>query len=288
MTILGIQTLNDVPKIFKRGQTLEFIMDLPADVPADYFGPPEVSDGFSTEVSCQLRKRENAAVGGLIAPLVVTWEPDSDYKKLRFKAENTENWSLGPAEFDVVLVRSNGVNTYTKTQALVTGTPETVLSSGCLATSDPAMVNGNLDQLSKFGLWQGPVTLVEIAAWQAEHNYGESVIVASDGKIWFQQNLAGTSGTVAPSGAVGSSFIDGDLYWYCIGEGTGAAYAIFQSVEPGEVHMGGGALSHVLTQIPGWLGIFNPLDEMQIGNLAVSKKYRSESVQLEIADGVTK
>lgn len=97
------------PKTFVRGQTLEFVMELPCDVPKDYFhssvvGPPAVVT--DTVLSSELRRAEQAGPGGFIADLNPVWEPNTNYIKIRFKAENTEAWPLGPADFDVLFERS--------------------------------------------------------------------------------------------------------------------------------------------------------------------------------------
>jgi hypothetical protein len=109
---LGITTLERPPKTFIRGQTLEFIMELPCDVPAYYFNK---FDGIQTNttVAAELRQVENAGAQGFIASLTVSWE-DIASTKLRFKAENTDNWPLGPAEFDVVFVMTKDQVFYRK------------------------------------------------------------------------------------------------------------------------------------------------------------------------------
>ena len=119
--ILNVTTQEVVPKTFIRGQTLEFVMLLPPEVPANFFGPipinPLVPDGPAypeTVVTSQLRRLENAGEDGLIAQLQVSWEPGTSYTKLRFKYETTNTWPLGPAEFDVTFVRTIGVATTKK------------------------------------------------------------------------------------------------------------------------------------------------------------------------------
>ena len=103
-----------IPKSFIRGQTMEFILELPPEVPAGFF----LSELVTTTLACQLRKLENAGEDGLIATLEVSWE-DAAGTKLRFKSavdEDTNLWALGPAEFDVLFTRTENVE-------LVTGIP---------------------------------------------------------------------------------------------------------------------------------------------------------------------
>jgi hypothetical protein len=97
---LGIEVGTEPPKTFIRGQSLEFLMELPCDVPKDYFHTS------TTTLACQLRSLENAGTDGLIDALIVTFEPNTNHTKLRFKAENTEDWPIGPAEFDVLFTRT--------------------------------------------------------------------------------------------------------------------------------------------------------------------------------------
>lgn len=97
MSTLDVKIDSKVPKTFIRGQTLEFLMELPCDVPALYFQ--------DTTVQSELRQIQNAGVMGFISVLEVNWEPDTDFTKLRFRAEETDTWPLGPAEFDVLFHR---------------------------------------------------------------------------------------------------------------------------------------------------------------------------------------
>jgi hypothetical protein len=106
---LGLDIQPELPKTFVRGQTLEFVMELPCDVPKDYFhssvvGPPSVVT--DTALKAELRRLENAAADALIADLNAAWEPNTNYTKIRFKVANTSSWPIGPAEFDVLLTRT--------------------------------------------------------------------------------------------------------------------------------------------------------------------------------------
>jgi hypothetical protein len=90
-------------KTFIRGQTLEFIMGMPPNVPANYFG----NGSTSTTMKCELRKVHNAGLSGLIATLDATWEPGSNFLTIRMRADDTDNWPPGPAELDVLFVRTS-------------------------------------------------------------------------------------------------------------------------------------------------------------------------------------
>lgn len=106
---LGVVVQNQIPKTFTRGQLLEFVMELPPEIPADFFGGASTT----TELTSELRQVENAGKDGLIAPLEVSWEPGT-FTKIRFHCSDTNDWPLGPAEFDVK---------FTRTVTQGTGTP---------------------------------------------------------------------------------------------------------------------------------------------------------------------
>lgn len=109
MSTLGLEIAETVlPKKFVRGQDLEFVMELPCDVPKDYFGsnvsgPPAVT--VTTSLTAELRRLQNAGADGFIADLNPTWEVDTNYTKIRFHVADTSAWPIGPAEFDVVFTR---------------------------------------------------------------------------------------------------------------------------------------------------------------------------------------
>lgn len=103
---LSLEVQPELPKTFVRGQTLDFVMDLPCDVPANYFNSTVGTVQTVTTVSSELRQVQNAGLNGKIATLTVSWEDLIEYSKLRFYADPTGSWPLGPAEFDVVFVRT--------------------------------------------------------------------------------------------------------------------------------------------------------------------------------------
>lgn len=85
---------------FVRGQTLDFIMYLPKNIPPNYF--------MNWTPTAQLRKLHNPTEEGFIADLDVTWA-DLEYTALRFRyLGDTSEWPLGPVEFDVVLTSPPG------------------------------------------------------------------------------------------------------------------------------------------------------------------------------------
>lgn len=106
MSIISVTVVEAVPPEFIRGQTLEFVMDLPADIPAGFWY--DVETGVATTLEAQLRKKENAGEEGLISDLVVTWENEAK-TKIRFKSPadaDTQLWPIGPVEFDVFFTRT--------------------------------------------------------------------------------------------------------------------------------------------------------------------------------------
>lgn len=91
-----------LPRSFVRGQTFEFVMELPETIPADWFGDTDIS----TTLKSELRRCQNASDDGLIADLAPTWEAGAEYTKIRFLVLDTSEWPVGPAEFDVLFTRT--------------------------------------------------------------------------------------------------------------------------------------------------------------------------------------
>jgi hypothetical protein len=113
---MDLNTSLQVPKEFIRGQTLEFIMELPPEIPYNWFNN---GTNISTSLQSKLRRVENAGADGFIADLAPMWWDVSTgkYIKIKFMVDfmSTFNWPLGPAVFDVVftLVKT-GSGSYTK------------------------------------------------------------------------------------------------------------------------------------------------------------------------------
>ena len=109
--LLGVEIETEPPKTFVRGQTLEFLMELPHDVPSGYFEGSDATTTVTTALAAQLRQSEDASSAGFLANLNPAWEPGTGATKIRFKVESaiTETWPLGPVEFDVVLTRTSTV-----------------------------------------------------------------------------------------------------------------------------------------------------------------------------------
>jgi hypothetical protein len=109
---LGIETnLEVVPKIFIRGTTLEFVMDLPLKIPKNWMCNLTDTD---CGLVAKLHRAEHAGAGGLIGDLNPTWETGTDFTRLRFGpilAATTADWPLGLAEFDVVFTRTKAAVT---------------------------------------------------------------------------------------------------------------------------------------------------------------------------------
>lgn len=89
----------ELSREFSRGQNLNFIMYLPNYVPEGHY------DGWTP--TAQLRKLHNPTEEGFIADLEVTWT-DEKRIALQFRFDDTSEWPLGPAEFDVVLTSPSG------------------------------------------------------------------------------------------------------------------------------------------------------------------------------------
>jgi hypothetical protein len=150
----AVEGSEDPPKEFIRGQTLEFLMELPQTIAADFFG----SQTIVTTLESKLRRRDNAGTSGLIANLNPEWEWSARYSKIRFLVPETDDFPLGPAEFDVVFTRVstpvnavggflyNGVGTLAIT-VLIDGFGITVVggTEAELLTNLAAAINSSLD-----------------------------------------------------------------------------------------------------------------------------------------------
>ena len=119
LEIIGTPPQVAVPESIIQGQTLEFLMELPKTIPADWFnngsGVDGVLDpvngatgqsGVFTTLASQLRRLQHEGGEGLICDLSPVWEPGSHSTKIRFQGGDTTNWPVGPAEFDVVFTRT--------------------------------------------------------------------------------------------------------------------------------------------------------------------------------------
>lgn len=103
-----------VPREFLRGSTLEFVLELPQEIAADFF----VGTGITTVLESKLRLLEQAGAGGLIADLRPAFETGNT--KIRFLAKtnsgtelspnwvvaDTSEWPIGPVEFDLLITRT--------------------------------------------------------------------------------------------------------------------------------------------------------------------------------------
>lgn len=114
--ILGLQVLLTPPKEFIRGQSLEFLMDLPPTVPEGFFA----ADTVETTLAARLCRAEDASDDGFIADLIVTWEDSPSCTQLRFKSpldddgnDVTAKWPLGLVEFDVFFTKTTIVDEVT-------------------------------------------------------------------------------------------------------------------------------------------------------------------------------
>jgi len=100
--VLGLAEEEILPKEFRRGQTLRFIMEL----------PPKVQEGALKDYTptCQLRRLDNLGPAGFIADIPVTWRDANKCVELLFEfTGDTSEWPVGPAAFDVLFSHSDGI-----------------------------------------------------------------------------------------------------------------------------------------------------------------------------------
>lgn len=94
---------DNIPE-FTRGASFEAILTLPNSVAANYFD--------NWQALSQIRKEGNLTSSGLIDDLELTWLGDREFI---LKANDTDNWPLGMAEFDVLFSSNAGRRIRTKT-----------------------------------------------------------------------------------------------------------------------------------------------------------------------------
>lgn len=94
------------PKTFKRGATFNVTLALPTYVAAGHF-----ADWTAT---AQLRRFEDDSLKGLLADLDFEWVDPVDARSFVLSANDTADWPLGLAEFDVMFEK-DGRKVRTKT-----------------------------------------------------------------------------------------------------------------------------------------------------------------------------
>jgi len=116
---------------FIRGQTLEFVMDLPESVPPGFFE--------NTQLACEIRRLETSGMMGFIAQIEVSWD-NPEKTRLRFFHEATDKWPLGPAELDVLFTREENGQTKRYRSLPVRFTIKDGITRGSVMTSTSGSV----------------------------------------------------------------------------------------------------------------------------------------------------
>lgn len=88
---------------FNRGATFEAVMSLPENVEENYF-----QDWFPL---VQLRKEGDYSPEGLIADLEFRWLGP---RQFIVSSNDTDNWAIGPAHFDILFTSRQGRRIRTK------------------------------------------------------------------------------------------------------------------------------------------------------------------------------
>ncbi len=88
------------PIEFTRGASFQFVMKI----------PDKIDDGtfFNWTLRCQVRKEANEAPSGFISEVPVYWLDTTTTRALAVKQDATDNWPIGPAEFDVLFTSPAG------------------------------------------------------------------------------------------------------------------------------------------------------------------------------------
>lgn len=87
---------------------LYFVRGVPFTTTA--FLPEGVPDGYLTgwTLKSQLRKYQDNTIIGLIADLEAEWEDPDIAKQINLFYEDTSEWPIAIAEFDILVIASNG------------------------------------------------------------------------------------------------------------------------------------------------------------------------------------
>lgn len=94
---------DNIPE-FARGSSFEAVMSLPLSVEEDYF--------LTWQALSQIRAEGNLTSGGLIGDLELKWLGP---RQFLLSSDDTDNWPLGMAEFDVLFSSNQGRRIRTKT-----------------------------------------------------------------------------------------------------------------------------------------------------------------------------
>lgn len=94
---------DNIPE-FTRGSSFEAVMTLPQTVEPHYFD--------TWQALSQIRKEGNLTSSGLLGDLELTWLGSREFI---LKSNDTDNWALGMAEFDVLFSSNAGRRIRTKT-----------------------------------------------------------------------------------------------------------------------------------------------------------------------------
>jgi hypothetical protein len=106
--LIGINTMSapiqdNIPE-FARGSTFEAVMTLPQSVAENYFS--------SWQPLSQIRREGNLTSEGLIDDLTLAWLGPREFI---LSSNDTDEWPLGIAEFDVLFSSNQGRRIRTKT-----------------------------------------------------------------------------------------------------------------------------------------------------------------------------
>jgi uncharacterized phage protein gp47/JayE len=182
-------------------------------------------------------------------------------------------WTATGASLDAVCALTGTTRlpaSYSTVTLACLGTPGTVLASGRRVS---ATGSGNLFETT------AGATLAGASAWAASTSYALGDVRSASGVLWYV-TTAGTSSTVAPSGA--GPYVDGTCTWSRLGTASGFALVAARATVTGPVQGYAGTLATIETPVSGWAGVVNPLDAAAGRNAELDSELRLRRAQ-EIA-----
>jgi hypothetical protein len=94
---------DNIPE-FARGSTFEAVISLPESIAENYFA--------EWQALSQIREEGNLTTDGIMGDLELSWLGP---RQFMLKTDDTDNWPLGMAEFDVLFSSGEGRRIRTKT-----------------------------------------------------------------------------------------------------------------------------------------------------------------------------
>lgn len=133
---------------------------------------------------------------------------------------------------------------------ILTGTPGTVIATGSRVS-----VTSTGEEFETVA----DATLALASSWAGATVYAIGDIVTNAGHIYRAQTAGSTDPTLAPTHTSGTATVDA-VDWLYIGEGTGYAVVLADSMTAGAIVGVAGDITTIVTPVGGWSSVYNLLD----------------------------